>query len=401
MEAPVVRYCFHTCRIRSAKGVSDMHARIVVVLALTGLCVVVLGSAAWAVYGVRISDLGYTPLPPNPIKVWGRVTSESPLKISDGKAEIVVSGLTASVGDYVVVSGDWEGSVLTVTGPANGYVGLGHIPLIYIPAGRFLMGNSGVGDDAVYGNSNEFPQHSVNLSGYWIGKYEVTRGEYRQFMNAGGYSNSSYWSSDGWSWRVGTGRTEPDYWAASQDWYDGCGHCSYAFTQTDNHPVVGVSYYEAEAFCNWAGGHLPTEAQWEKAARWTGSHPNVYPCGDTWDAEKCNNWYDHNAAGGGYEMNQTAPVGSYPSGASPYGCQDMAGNAFERCKDWYGYSYYSQTPPGGWSDPQGPVSGEHRVMRSGGWSYYGDLYYLRCAYRNLDGYGPSYDWYDYGFRLAR
>ena len=260
--------------------------------------------------------------------------------------------------------------------------------MIYIPAGSFLMGNNG---SEPYSYSDEFPQHSVYLSGYYIGKYEVTRGQYRQFMNAGGYSNSAYWSSAGWSWRVSNSRTQPVYWAASQDWGTG------AFTQTDNHPVVGVSYYESEAFCNWAGGHLPTEAQWEKAARWTGSHPNVYPWGDVWDAEKCNNWYDNSSAGGGYQKRQTAPVGSYPSGASPYGCQDTAGNAWEWCKDWYLSNYYSLTPSGGWNNPPGPTSGGSRVLRGGGW-YYGD-FTNRCASRSSD--NPSSNWYSSGFRLAR
>ena len=142
-----------------------------------------------------------------------------------------------------------------VSASNSGYTG----EMIYIPAGSFLMGNSGVGDDATYSFSNELPQHSVTLSAYYIGKYEVTRGEYREFMDAGGYTTQSYWSAAGWSWKGS--RTQPDYWSASQDWGTG------TFTQTDNHPVVGVCYYEAEAFCNWAGGHLPTEAQWERAAR--------------------------------------------------------------------------------------------------------------------------------------
>jgi len=252
--------------------------------------------------------------------------------------------------------------------------------MIYIPAGSFLMGNNG---HEPYSPSDELPQHSVNLSGYWIGKYEVTRGEYRQFMNAGGYSNPSYWSSAGWSWNVANNRTEPYDWPAQQDWGTG------VFTQTDNHPVVGVTYYEAEAFCNWAGGHLPTEAQWEKAARWTGSHPNVYPWGDTWDAEKCNNYWDHNAAGGGYCKYQTAPVGSYPSGASPYGCQDMAGNVWESVQDW------CKSYPGS-SNPF-DCTGSYRVLRGGSWSY--DDYYYRCAYR--DYYTPDFCWYYFGFHLAR
>ena len=260
--------------------------------------------------------------------------------------------------------------------------------MIYIPAGSFLMGNSGVGYDATYVRSDELPQHSVYLSDYHIGKYEVTRGQYRQFMDAGGYSNSAYWSTDGWTWK-GT-RTEPACcWAAQQSWGSPPG----SFTQTDNHPVVGVTYYEAEAFCNWAGGHLPTEAQWEKAARWTGSYPNVYPWGDTWDVQKCNNWDDSL-----YPRYQTAPVGRYPSGASPYGCQDMAGNAEEWCKDWYRSDYYSQTPPGGWIDPQGPSTAIWRVSRGGTWHMADSS--CRCACRD-DCYYPDYSSSLYGFRLAR
>ncbi len=265
--------------------------------------------------------------------------------------------------------------------------------MVYIPAGSFLMGNSGVGNDLYYDQVGacvgEKPQHSVYLSAYYIGKYEVTRGEYRAFVNAGGYSNPAYWSSDGWSWRVNNSRTQPGYWDAVQDFGAG------PFTQTDNHPVVGVSYYEAEAFCAWAGGHLPTEAQWERAARWTGSHPNVYPWGGTWNDEYCNNYWDSNPAGGGYGSTQTAPVGSYSNYGSPSGCQDMAGNVWELCKDWYWGIYYSQSPS---SDPQGPASGKLRVLRGGCWSSTGN--YGRCAYRGRVA-PDSLGWDDSGFRLAR
>ncbi len=239
--------------------------------------------------------------------------------------------------------------------------------MVYIPAGSFLMGNNG---SEPYTDSDELPQHSVYLSGYWIGKYEVTRGEYRRFMAA-------------------TGRAAPAYWDAVQDWGTG------SFTQTEDHPVVGVTWYDAEAYCAWAGGHLPTEAQWEKAARWTGSYPNVYPWGNVWDVEKCNNYYDTNPAGGGYARYQTAPVGSYPSGASPYGLQDMAGNVWEWVADWYSGSYYSVSPS---TDPQGPSSGSYRVLRGGGWGVTGIS--GRCAYRGIGGYPGNY-WSYGGFRIAR
>ncbi|MDO8589300.1 MAG: SUMF1/EgtB/PvdO family nonheme iron enzyme [Armatimonadota bacterium] len=282
-------------------------------------------------------------------------------------------------------TGQWANCKAKVTADdASGGVYPGQ--MIYIPAGSFQMGNSGEGNDWAYSNCYELPQHWVNLPAYYIGKYEVTRGEYAQFKNAGGYSNPAYWSSAGWSWKVSNGRTEPYYWASDQNWGTG------TFTQTNNHPVVGVCYYEAEAFCNWAGGHLATEAQWEKATRWTGSHPNVYPWGDVWDQEKCNNYYDSNPAGGGYAgyaKYQTSPVGSYPSGGSPYGCQDMAGNVWEWCQDWY-VSYAGSSCPFDYTN-------SYRVLRGGGWSDSGN--FDRCAFRGS--YDPDLSDFGVGFRLAR
>ena len=253
--------------------------------------------------------------------------------------------------------------------------------MIFIPAGPFLMGNNGSEGES---GSSELPQHSVDLPGYWIGKYEVTRGEYQQFIDAGGYSNAKYWSAEGWSWKGG--RTEPSRWAATQSWHGG------PFTQTEHHPAMVVTYYEAEAFCNWAGVYLPTEAEWEKAARWTGSHSNVYPWGDTWDAEKCNNFLDHNTAGGGYERFATAPVGSYQGGASPYGCRDMAGNIWEWCRDWY------KSYPG--SDRPFDHTNKYRVLRGGSWYSVGSGYAAtRCAYRYAS--EPGYTGcLEFGFRVA-
>lgn len=253
--------------------------------------------------------------------------------------------------------------------------------MVFVPGGSFLMGNNGNEGEC---GSSETPQRSVDLPGYWIGKYEVTRGEYQKFLDAGGYSNAAYWSSEGWSWKGS--RSEPARWAPTQTWR------APSFTQTTDHPALVVTYHEAEAFCKWAGVSLPTEAQWEKAARWTGSHPNVYPWGDTWDAEKCNNFSDHNEAGGGYEYFQTAPVGSYPGGASPYGCHDMAGNVWEWCREWY-KSYPGSASPFDHTN-------KYRVLRGGSWYSVGYGYAaVRSAYRYAS--EPGYTGcLEFGFRVA-
>lgn len=233
--------------------------------------------------------------------------------------------------------------------------GGGVMRMRYVPSGAFAMGNSGRGDDATLGTDEEKPQHTVTLSGFWIGKSEVTRGQYLQFMKAGGYAERDYWSPAGWAWRQEVARVQPDDWDVDIEWSNPPG----PFKQTDDHPVVGVNYYEAEAFCRWAKLRLPTEAEWEKAARWDGQRTRIYAWGDTWDATRCNNAHDPLYPGG-----QTAPIGSYPQGASACGSLDMLGNVWEWAVDWLATDYYATSPS---TNPQGPAAGDLRVIKGGSW----------------------------------
>jgi len=138
----------------------------------------------------------------------------------------------------------------------------------------------------------------VNLDGYWIYKYEVTVAQYRKFCNETG---SNMPEAPSWGWQ-------------------------------DDHPIVHVSWDNATAYTQWAGVRLPTEAQWEKAAR--GTDGRAYPWGNEWDATKCANSV-------GQRLSSTKPIGSYPSDTSPYGALDMAGNVWEWCADWYDGNYYN------------------------------------------------------------
>ncbi len=242
----------------------------------------------------------------------------------------------------------------------------------------------------------------------------MTRGDFRKFIDAGGYENPEYWSPEGWVWKEGNvivyagmygavsytsrpdslgKRSAPDHWEAEQEWI-GHDYDHPRFVQSDDHPVVGVTYFEAEAFCNWAGGRLPTEAEYEKAARWNGTRSYLYPYGDNWDPEKSNNPDDHNPAGGGFLVNQSAPVGSYPEGASPYGCMDMIGNAYEWCADW------AKSYPG--CSKKFDFTGKYHVVKGGCWDDVG----ITCSFRSWylppssSGVGPGDS--DYiGFRMAK
>jgi formylglycine-generating enzyme required for sulfatase activity len=235
--------------------------------------------------------------------------------------------------------------------------------VIKIPAGTFTMGSSD-------GDADEKPVHQVELGEYYIDKYEVTNRQYKQFCDATGRSypeDPSYFTS-----MSGYFRNYPDY------------------------PVVNVSWNDAAAYCTWAGKRLPTEAEWEKAARGTDSRK--YPWGN--GEPDAGGFYRANWGEGsdrsvwkrdGYEY--SSPVGSYERGASPCGCLDMAGNVWEWCSDWYDGSYYGRSPR---SNPNGPSSGSSRVIRGGSWD--SGAWDLRCSDRGGD--APSDRIIFLGFRCA-
>lgn len=229
-------------------------------------------------------------------------------------------------------------------------VGRDGAPMVLIPAGEFQMGS----DD---GDSDEKPVHTVYLDAFYMDVYEVTNAQYKKFMDA-------------------TGHKAPEYWDDSR-------------FNDPKQPVVGVSWYDAKAYADWAGKRLPTEAEWEKAAR-GGLIGKKYPWGNGIGPNAAN--YRGVSRDSRDVWKYTAPVGKFPP--NDYGLYDMAGNVWEWCADWYDKSYYARSPR---RNPTGPNSGSRRVLRGGSWDTSND-YLLRVAGRSYD--GPSYPLDYYGFRCV-
>ena len=233
-------------------------------------------------------------------------------------------------------------------------------PMVRVPAGEFLMGatqeeqhkglNFGwrgpMQNRIHFLVQNSGPQHSVYLDTFHIDKHEVTNRAYRTFVETTGHRPPTFWNSP-------RHVSEPDQ------------------------PVVGVSWHDAQTFCQWSGQRLPTEAEWEKTAR--GTDGRRYPWGNDWDATRLHTadgvagqqldtfeaWSEwQSAMTSGMGTARPAAVGSYPTGASPYGALDMAGNVWEWVADWYGSDYYKSSPA---RNPTGPEQGGPKVLRGGGW----------------------------------
>lgn len=251
------------------------------------------------------------------------------------------------------------------------------IEQVWVPAGSFGMGSTEADVQNVLAANpsswvksalpSEQPQHTVQLTnGYWIDKYEVTDTSFQAFITAGGYSKKELWSEAGWKWLDGKSTRNP---------------CRPLSGKPDL-PCVNVTWYEAEAYARWRSGRLPTEAEWEFAAR--GPNSLIYPWGNTFNEKKAN------------VISKTGlkPVGSYADGVSWIGAHDMAGNAMEWVQDWLSGTYYQQNAG---TDPIGPATGARKVEKGGWWG--SNPFVARSAYRHYED-PPEYADGHIGFRIV-
>jgi serine/threonine-protein kinase len=234
--------------------------------------------------------------------------------------------------------------------------------IVYVPAGEFVMGGE------VY--YDERPIHIVDLDAYWIDQTEVTNGMFAVFLTEEGNREEA-----GVTW-LDSSDEDTTIHLAADSWQVDRGY--------EEYPVGEVTWYGANAYCSWAGRRLPTEAEWEKAAR--GTNGNTYPWGNNAPTSELLNFNDN--------VGSTTKIGSYPNGAGPYGALDMAGNVWEWVADRHSRTYYATSPP---NNPLGPETGFFRVLRGGAWNYRET--YARSVHRNRGIPTISHDFI--GFRCAR
>jgi formylglycine-generating enzyme required for sulfatase activity len=279
---------------------------------------------------------------------------------------------TLDHGDYCLVVGDWMKSLENLTrwcfsvgdgssseaapGPVQMTRDMDGMQMVLVPAGEFLMGNR----EPNRNTQNEAPLHVVFLDAFWIDQTEVTIGMYWACVEAGSC------------------RTETACGGSHEGWAQ----------EYSSYPISCVNWGDAIAYCKWAGARLPTEAEWEKAAR--GTDERRWPWGDFFDATRLNYCDD---TGYCQVTGSQVAVGSYPSGTSPYGALDMAGNVWEWVADRYESDYYANSP---YQNPQGPSGGSEYVIRGGGWL--SALRYTRTTSRT--GASPTAGATYLGFRCA-
>jgi len=288
----------------------------------------------------------------------------------------VISPSPAAISGVTPTSTNTPVSIITSTPKPDEFIDEKGVQMRLVAAGEFTMGSDA--DDALaecqkYRKDcqrawfmDQEPAHPVSLDAFYMDQYEVTNAHYKTCVAA----HVCKEPSDTYRYN--------------------------AFGYTD-HPVVYVDWNQAKAYCEWRGARLPTEAEWEKAAR--GTDGRTYPWGEGISCDRAN-YYDslHGRFCVGDSVGypgDTTPVGSYESGVSPYGIYDLAGNVWEWVADWYSESYYPSSPA---SNPVGPDSGEDRVVR-GGASNTDRVDSLGTANRNKN--DPDFSHISFGFRCAR
>jgi formylglycine-generating enzyme required for sulfatase activity len=265
--------------------------------------------------------------------------------------------------------------------------------MVLVPASEFWMGSmreevnraieeckkAGVAADTCKPLERELPRHRVTLDGFYIDRYETTNALFERFARATGHRTTAESAGSGWASQQKDGKWQL-LQVSGATWRAPNGPGTAAGS---DHPVVQVSWLDADAYCKWAGKRLPTEAEWEKATR--GTDGRRYPWGENWDSARAN---------GKMAVRTTRPVGSYPGGVSPYDAHDMAGNVAEWVADWFDAAYYQRSAE---KNPSGPSSGQYRVLRGGAWDSHPIS--LRSADRSYD--TPDARNTDRGFRCAR